>query len=172
MFPGPGITLHGHRAFIGERASPPIDDQQDRPLVLWAGGQGRTASCFPCGRGCVSGHGKSWNPSSGGDGQGTVLGTRFSALGIPDTAGHHRKAENRMGALGRPGQLQGQRKQRAAGEGALDSFHVGESPWSGLWLQRRNAFWQKVRYGSLGESLSHHSSTADLDEQRHMVLEL
>ena len=33
-------------------------------------------------------------------GQGAVLGTRFSALGIPDTTGYQGSAENRMGALG------------------------------------------------------------------------
>jgi hypothetical protein len=33
-----------------------------------------------------------------GSGQGEVLGTRFSASGIPDTTGHHRRAENKMGA--------------------------------------------------------------------------
>ena len=31
---------------------------------------------------------------------GAVLGTRFSASGIPDTAGHLRRAENKMKALG------------------------------------------------------------------------
>jgi hypothetical protein len=37
----------------------------------------------------------------------------------------------------------------------------------------RMAFWWEVRRGSLGESLSHHSSTVGLDEQRQsMVLEL
>jgi hypothetical protein len=39
------------------------------------------------------------------------------------------------------------------------------SPWSGLWLEHRKAFWLEVRHGSLGESLSHHSSTTGLDEQ-------
>lgn len=39
-------------------------------------------------------------PSSAGGGQGAVLGTRFSALGIPDTTGYQGSAENRMGALG------------------------------------------------------------------------
>jgi hypothetical protein len=38
------------------------------------------------------------DPSSAGGGQGAVLDTRFSASGIPDTAGHHGRAENRMGA--------------------------------------------------------------------------
>jgi hypothetical protein len=50
---------------------------------------------------------------------------------------------------------------------------MGESPWSSPWLEHRKAFWQKFRGGSLGESLSHHSSTVGLDEQRQsMVLEL
>jgi hypothetical protein len=35
------------------------------------------------------------------------------------------------------------------------------------------AFWQEIRHGTLGESPSHHSSTAGLDDQRQsMVLEL
>jgi hypothetical protein len=43
----------------------------------------------------------------------------------------------------------------------------------GPWLERRKAFQQEVRWGSLGESLSHHSSTVEIDEQRwSMVLEL
>jgi hypothetical protein len=50
---------------------------------------------------------------------------------------------------------------------------VGKSPWPGLWLEHREAFWREVRCGSLGESLSHCSSTASLDEQRQfIVLEL
>ena len=50
---------------------------------------------------------------------------------------------------------------------------MGESPCSSLWLERRKAFWLEVRWRSLGESLSHHSSTVVLDEQRQsMVLEL
>ena len=56
---------------------------------------------------------------------------------------------------------------------ALDGFHLGKSPWTGPWLEHRMAFWQEVRYGSLGESPSHRSSTVGLDEQRlSMVLEL
>ena len=40
------------------------------------------------------------NPSSPGGVQGALFGTRFSVSGIPDTAGHHRRAENKMGAPG------------------------------------------------------------------------
>ena len=51
----------------------------------------------------------------------------------------------------------------------LGGSHEDKSPW----LEHRKAFWWKVRCGSLGESLSHHSSKAGLDEQRQsMVLEL
>jgi hypothetical protein len=51
--------------------------------------------------------------------------------------------------------------------------HNGESPWFGLCLEHKQAFWWEVRRGSLGESLPHHSSMVDLDEQRQfMVLEL
>ena len=32
-------------------------------------------------------------------GQGAGLGNRFSILGIPDTTGHHGRAENKMGSL-------------------------------------------------------------------------
>jgi hypothetical protein len=40
------------------------------------------------------------NPNSVGGGQGAVLGTRFPVSDIPDTTGHHGKAENRMRAPG------------------------------------------------------------------------
>ena len=69
-----------------------------RVLVLWAGGHGRLPLAFhaaPGGCLAVLSH---WSHSMGG-GQGAVLGTRFSALGIPDTTGHRGRAENRMGAL-------------------------------------------------------------------------
>jgi hypothetical protein len=67
-----------------------------RVSVLWAGRIGRTAAHSP---GWVSGCGKPQNSSSAGGGQGAVLGTRFSASGIPDTAGYRGRDENRMGAL-------------------------------------------------------------------------
>jgi hypothetical protein len=42
-----------------------------------------------------------------------------------------------------------------------------------LWLECRKAFWWEVRHGLLGESLSHRSSRAVIDEQRqYIVLEL
>ena len=63
-----------------------------------ARGSRRTATYFPCNPEWVSGCLKPLNPSSAGGGQGAVLDTRFSASGIPDTAGHHGRAENRMGA--------------------------------------------------------------------------
>ena len=64
--------------------------------------------------------------------------------------------------------------ERASGrEGLLGGPHMGESPWSGPWLERRKAFRWEVKHGSLGENLSHGSSMAGLDEQRQsMVLEL
>jgi hypothetical protein len=65
------------------------------------------------------------DPSSAGGGQRAVLGTRFSALGIPDTTGHCRRAENRMRALELSPGAEGRRGQ---GERALDGSHVGESP--------------------------------------------
>ena len=61
----------------------------------------------------------------------------------------------------------GQREERAGG-----GSHMGENPWSGPWLEHRKAFWREVRCGSLGKSLSHGSSTADLHKQRQsMVIE-
>ena len=114
------------------------------------------------------------DPSSVGGGQGAVLGTRFSASGIPDTTGHRGRAENRMGAPG-------------AAQSALVP-KGGESRGRGrCWMvptqvrvlglvHGRNAGRPsrgRVRRASLGESLSHHSSMAGLDEQRQsMVLEL
>ena len=65
------------------------------------GGQTQeTGACFPCGPRVVSGCGKPLDPSSAGGGKGTVLGTRFSVSGIPDTAGHLRRAEDKMGSPG------------------------------------------------------------------------
>ena len=127
----------------------------------------KTAPCFPYGPGWVSGCGKPLDPSSAGGGQGAVLGTRFSDSGIPDTAGHFRKAENKWGAPGESLASLGAEERRGQGEkGALGGSHMGESPWSSLWLECRKAFWLEVRHGSLGESLFHHSSTVGLDEQR------
>lgn len=40
---------------------------------------------------------KATDPAHRG-GQGAVLGNRFSVSGIPDTAGHHGRGENNMGA--------------------------------------------------------------------------
>ena len=55
-------------------------------------------------------------PSLVGGGQGTVLGTRFTASGIPDTSGYCIKAENRMGAPGTaqsaPGMKGGEGRER------------------------------------------------------------
>ena len=62
-----------------------------------------------------------------GGGQGAVLGTKFSASDIPDTAGHSGKAEKRMGASGVA--LSGDKGRRGQGERvALGGFHLGESP--------------------------------------------
>jgi hypothetical protein len=79
---------------VGENPGPA------RVPVLWAGRCGRTATLFPCSPRWVSGCVKPLDPSLAGCGQGAVLGTRFSASGIPDTTGHCGRAENRMGVLG------------------------------------------------------------------------
>jgi hypothetical protein len=79
----------------------------------------------------------------------------------------------KWGACKQPGQPQDRREKRAGREGSLGGSHVGKSLWSCLWLERRKAFLQEVLRGSLGESPSHCSSMAGLDEQRQsMVLEL
>jgi hypothetical protein len=56
-------------------------------------------------------------PSLVGGGQGAVLGTRFSASGIPDTSGHQGRAEHRMGgswggAQSAPGPKGGEGRER------------------------------------------------------------
>ena len=54
-----------------------------------------------------------------------------------------------------------------------EGTHMGKSPCSGPCLEHKKAFQREVRCSSLGESLSHHSSTAGLDEQsQSMVSEL
>ena len=68
-------------------------------------------------------------------------------------------AENKIGALGQHSDL-GMRRGEGRGEGALDGSHMGKNPLSGLWLEHRMAFWQELRHGSLGKSLSHCSSTS------------
>ena len=87
-------------------------------------------------------------------------------------AGYCRRAENKWGA---PGGLVSFKVEgrRGQGERMLDGSHTGESPWSSPWLEHRMAFWQEVRRGSLGESLSHRSSMVGLHDQRQfMILEL
>ena len=70
------------------------------------------------------------DPSLEGGGQGAVLGTRFSALGIPDTSGHYGRAENRMGSPGTAWSVLGQKGGEGRGRGALGGFHAGEGPWT------------------------------------------
>jgi hypothetical protein len=63
--------------------------------------------------------------SSAGGGQGAVLGTRFSALGIPDTTGHLRIPKNRMGVPGRGGgarSILGRGEEREWREGSAGWF--------------------------------------------------
>jgi hypothetical protein len=67
--------------------------------------------------------------------------SRFSVSGIPDTAGHCRRAEKKMLALGVALTSLSGREERAGREGVLGSSHMGESPWSGRWLEHRKAFW-------------------------------
>jgi hypothetical protein len=53
--------------------------------------------------------------------------------------------------------------------GGTEWFPVGESPWSGPWLEHRMAFWREVKHSSL----AHRSSMTGLNDQRQsMVLEL
>ena len=71
-----------------------------RVLVLWESGGGRSAASFPGSPGWVSGWVKPMDPSSAGGRQWTILGIRISAWGIPGTAGHCRRAENRRESPG------------------------------------------------------------------------
>jgi hypothetical protein len=64
-------------------------------------------------------------------------------------------------------------ERRGQDERALDGSHMSKSALYSPWLQHRKAFWWEVRYSSLGENLSHHSSIEGLDDQKQsMVLEI
>jgi hypothetical protein len=115
----------------------------------------RTAAYFPCSPGSVSVCGKPQTPALGGGvrltgcslrslGLTEARDNRFSVSGIPDTAGHHGRAENKVGALWAAWPASGPK--RGEGRG------TGGAGWSGPWLEHRKAFQQEVRYGSLGES--------------------
>jgi hypothetical protein len=92
---------HGEIKGVGENPRPAT------VLVLWAGRHGRTVACFPHVLGGCLAVG-SYRPSPWGRTRGRhrCLGlmeardNRFSVSGIPDTAGHCKKAENKMGAPG------------------------------------------------------------------------
>lgn len=71
-----------------------------RVPVLWVGRCRKTATHFPRCPGKVSVCGKPLDSGSVEDGQGAVLGNRFLVLGIPDVAGHHSRAKNKVGGLG------------------------------------------------------------------------
>jgi hypothetical protein len=75
----------------------------------------RTATGFPRSPRWVSGYVKPLNLSLAGGGQGAVLSTRFSVLGI--YAENRGRTENRMGAPGQLGQSRGGREERAGEEG-------------------------------------------------------
>jgi hypothetical protein len=60
----------------------------------------------------------------------------FLVSGIPDTSGHHERAENKWGPLGvaqsLPGPKGGEGRER---EGVLGGSHAGESSLSSPWLE-------------------------------------
>ena len=88
-------------------------------------------------------------------------------------AGYSRGGENRIEALGRHTALEIREEEQGRGGTGWFPYRREFLVRSGLWLQHRKAFCQEIRHGSLGESLTHRSSTAGLDEQRQsMVLEL
>jgi hypothetical protein len=88
-------------------------------------------------------------------------------------AGYSRGGENRIEALGRHTALEIREEEQGRGGTGWFPYRREFLVRSGLWLQLRKAFCQEIRHGSLGESLTHLSSTAGLDEQRQsMVLEL
>jgi hypothetical protein len=57
---------------------------------------------------------------------------RFSVSGIPDTAGHRGRTENKMGAPGAARSSPGLKRGGAGRDGVLGGSHEGESHWSGL----------------------------------------
>ena len=121
----------------------------------------------------MSGYGKPWNPARQvvDKGQSLILGSQPWASKTPlDTMEELRTEWGPQGGLVSP-RVKGRRGQ---GErGILGGSHARESPCSGPWLEHMKAFLWEVICGSLGESLSHLSSTVGLDEQRqYMVLEL
>jgi hypothetical protein len=63
----------------------------------------RTATHFPYNPGWVSGCGKPWGWTRGRPrslGLMEARDNRFLVLGIPDVAGHHSRAKNKVGGLG------------------------------------------------------------------------
>jgi hypothetical protein len=85
-------------------------------------------------------HCEATDPSSAGGGQGAVLGTRFLALGIPYDDGHHRRAENRMRALGGGSSAPGPKGGEGRGRGRLMVLTQAKVLGPGLWLELRKAF--------------------------------
>jgi hypothetical protein len=79
---------------------------------------------------------------------------RFSVSDIPYITGHPEELRTKWGPREQLGQPQGQREERAGGEGELDGSHIGESPWASPWLERRRVFLREIRRGSLGKAYS------------------
>ena len=156
----------GHQGYKGEWGK--IRVPPDFWCSGWADMGGLTATCFPRGPGWVSGCVKprtpAWQVVDKGQSRYQFLSRGHLML---DTV------EELRTKWGPPGGSS-VRLKRGEGRrrGTLGGFHVSESPWSGLWLEHRKTFWREVRCGSLGESLSHRSSTAGLEQRQSMVLEL
>ena len=75
----------------------------------------------------LKGGGRGWGETRGSPrslGLTETRDNRFSVSGIPDTAGHGRRAENKMGSRGHLGQSRGQREERA-GRGGAGWFPCG-----------------------------------------------
>jgi hypothetical protein len=122
---GEGVQGSG----LGERGS----GRNPPPHLQSSGANGRAdledCPCFPPSPWWVSGCVMPLDPSSVGGRQEAVLGTRFSASGIPDTAGHLRRAENRMPTPPPPPHPRG---------GVLVSLWLkgGEGRWRTRWFPR------------------------------------
>jgi hypothetical protein len=124
---------------VGERGSrrKPASSQSSR-----VGEFGRTTMHVALG-GCLA----VGNNSKSSAGCGGVLGTvsQSSVFDIPDTSEHRGRSENKWGPQGGARSSLGPKGGKGRGRGGTGWFPLGESSWSGLWLEDRKTSWWEVR---------------------------